>query len=156
MLGKIEGRRRRGRQRMRWLDGITDSMDMSLNKLRELVMDRRWSLSVEFSRQEYWNRLPFPPPGHLPGSGIEPKSPALHVDSLPSQPPGKPLYLNVRLALFIVLFSCSSFSSLTFLKQMMALYCLKLFCSLAFHNFEIFTNYSLEQLLIPLQVCHKK
>ena len=74
--------------------------------------------SIEFSRPEYWSGSPFPSPGHLPNPGIEPRAPALQVDSLPVEPPGKPtcskLYLRIQISCWCVCvcaLSCSVLSN---------------------------------------------
>ena len=108
MLGKIEGRRRREWQRMRCLDGITDSTGHEFEQTPSVLVlshvqlfatpmtvAHRAPLSMGFSRQEYWSGLPCPSPGDLPDPGIKPGSPTLQMDSLPSEPPGKPLMLSV-------------------------------------------------------------
>ena len=73
---------------------------------------RQAPLSMEFSRAEYWNGLPFPSPGDLPDPGIKPRSPALQADYLPSEPPGKP-QLKGNIPLFplnLGVFTCLKFS----------------------------------------------
>ena len=71
----------------------------SLSRVRLFVtpwtVARQASLSVDFSRQEYWSGLPFPSPGDLPNPGIEPVSPALQADALSSEPPGKTLLMGM-------------------------------------------------------------
>ena len=66
------------------------SRSFVFNSVTPWTAARQSSLSLEFSRQEYWSGLPFPSPGDLPYSGIKPGSPALQADSLPSEPPRKP------------------------------------------------------------------
>ena len=82
-------------------------------------------LSMEFSRQEYWSGLPFPSPGDLPNPGIEPRSPALQADALPSEPPGKLEHFwgGIWKLLSFLLKWCGGTSSLTFPSIKSSKYC---------------------------------
>ena len=82
------------------------------------------TLSMEFSRQEYWSGLPFPTPGNFPNPGIEPGSPATQADSLLSEPPGKPL-VNIRMHIYVLfsfLFSWNKYTQVELLDPMLALF----------------------------------
>ena len=63
------------------------------------------SLSMGFSRQEYWSGLPFPSPGDLPNPGIEPGSPTLQADALSSEPPGKHIYIHTYIYIYIYIYN---------------------------------------------------
>ena len=94
--------------------------------LKQYIFVTTWTVayqapqSVEFSRQEYWSGLSFPSPGDLPNPGIEPESPALQADALPSEPPGKPIY-------------CINYHSVPYLETFGLLPCFFLFLFVCFH-----------------------
>ena len=101
-----------------WVHKMTLSENVSVRLSRVRLFVSAWTiacqapLSMEFSRQEYWSRLPFPSPGNLPDPGIESRSPALQADSLQSETPGKPNVQCNRNVLCI----CEVLHNKTFLK----------------------------------------
>ena len=88
------------------MEELANTIVKSLSRVQLFVT--QWSIayqaprSMGFSRQEYWSGMPFPSPGDLPDPGIEPGSPALQTDALPSEPPGKPQAPNIKGVLRIV------------------------------------------------------
>ena len=98
-------------------------------------------LSMGFSRQEYWSGLPCPPPGDLPNPGIKPRSPSLQADSLPSEPPGKPMSTGVgSLSLLQVIFPTQE-------SSWDLLHCRSL-CQLSYHLVAV--HYATSKALLPV------